>query len=159
MLKEIIGSVGGVLVGVAIVYGGYRMYKYIKSQETKKNEDVFTSKLKEQEVQIQRFNDLIANQYYVRLLTSKELTSWFKANHALVAQNTKMIITIPTVENMRGLGYPADNDIDDDSNILQLFYDEESGEVLKIRLVNFTDIDSNLQACLIEHEGMLVVTD
>jgi hypothetical protein len=70
-----------------------------------------------------------------------------------------MIITTPTEENMRGLGYPADNDLDVDTNIIQLFYDDEAGNALLVRLVNFTDIDSNLQAKLIEQEGMIVVTD
>lgn len=159
LMKEILFCAGGVVVGAAICYGGYRLYKYYKKQQEVKEPDVFAEKLKSQEEQSQRLNDLIANQIYVDLLTTKELTGWFKVNKSKVASDAKMIITTPTADNMRGLGYPGDSNLDVDTNILQLFYDENSGDALLVRLVNFTDIDSNLQAKLIEQEGMIVVTD
>lgn len=159
MMKEVLACAGGVVVGVAICYGGYRLYKYYKGQNERKEKDIFVDKLKKREAQSQRLKDLIANQTYVELLTTKELTSWFKVNRDKVAADAKMIIITPTEDNMRGLGYPADTDLDVDSNIVQLFYDEELGNALLVRLVNFTDIDTNLQAKLIEQEGMIVVTD
>lgn len=161
MMKEVLACAGGVAVGVAICYVGYRyIYKpYVAKKEASKEEDVFAEKLKAKEEKSQKLKDLIANQTYVELLTTKELTGWFKDNRDKVAANAKMIITTPTEENMRGLGYPAQTDLDVDTNIVQLFYDEESGNALLVRLVNYTDIDSNLQAKLIEQEGMIVVTD
>ncbi len=159
MMKEVLACAGGVVVGVAICYGGYRLYKYYKSQNEEKEKDIFAEKLKAKEVQCQKLKDLIANQTYVELLTTKELTNWFKENKNRVATSAQMIITTPTVENMRGLGYPAETALDAETNIVQLFYDEESGNALLIRLVNYTDIDSNLQAKLIENEGMIVVTE
>lgn len=159
MMKEILACAGGVVVGVAICYGGYRLYKYYKAQTENNEKDEFAEKLKEKEAQSQKLKDLIANQSYVELLTTKELTSWFKENKNRVDSDAQMIITTPTVENMRGLGYPAETNLDVDTNIVQLFYDEESGSALLVRLVNYTDIDSNLQAKLIENEGMIVVTD
>lgn len=147
-----------------VVVGSFRrirdcFYKYYKSQSEDKEKDVFAEKLKAKEVQNQKLKDLIANQTYVELLTTKELTTWFKENKSRFAANAQMLITTPTVENMRGLGYPVESDIDADANIIQLFYDEESGNALLVRLVNYTDIDSNLQAKLIENEGMIVVTE
>lgn len=159
MMKEVLACAGGVVIGGAICYGGYRLYKYYKEQNDEKEKDIFAEKLKVREAQSQKLKDLIANQIYVELLTTKELTGWFKANRDKVAADAKMIITTPTEDNMRGLGYPADTDLDVDTNIIQLFYDEESGNALLVRLVSFTDIDSNLQAKLIEQEGMIVVTD
>jgi hypothetical protein len=159
MVKEVFAVAGGIVVGAAICYGGYCLYKYYKSKNSEQEEDVFAEKLKSREDKAQKLNELIANQTYVELLTAKELTGWFKANRNKVSSNAKMIITTPTEENMRGLGYPADNDLDVDTNIIQLFYDDEAGNALLVRLVNFTDIDSNLQAKLIEQEGMIVVTD
>lgn len=159
MMKEVLACAGGVVVGVAICYGGYRLYKYYKSHNEEKEKDVFAEKLKTKEIQCQKLKDLIANQTYVELLTAKELTNWFKENKNRVATSAQMIITTPTVENMRGLGYPAETDLDTETNIVQLFYDEELGSALSIRLVNYTDIDSNLQAKLIENEGMIVVTE
>lgn len=159
MMKEVLACAGGVVVGVAICYGGYRLYRYYKEQNEKKEKDVFAEKLKAKEEKVQRLKDLIANQTYVELLTTKELTNWFRENRSKVASDAKMIITTPTEDTMRGLGYPAETDLDVDTNIVQLFYDEERGDALLVRLVNYTDIDSNLQAKLIEQEGMIVVTD
>lgn len=166
MMKEVLRAfaVGvsfavGVFFGGVICYGGYRLYKYYKEQNETKEKDIFAEKLKAKEAQSQKLKDLIANQTYVELLTTKELTSWFKENKNRVAANAQMIITTPTVENMRGLGYPAETDLDAETNIVQLFYDEESGKALLIRLVNYAGIDSNLQAKLIENEGMIVVTE
>ena len=158
-MKEVLACAGGVVVGVAIFYGGYRLYKYYEAQKKDKDKDIFAEKLKVKEEQSQRLKDLIANQTYVELLTSKELTGWFKENRHKVNGNAKMIITTPTEDNMRGLGYPAETDLDADTNIVQLFYDEDAGNALLVRLVNYTDIDSNLQAKLIEQEGMIVITD
>lgn len=158
MLKEALAIGGGIVVGVALCYGGYRLYKYYSEKNSTKDEDVFAEKLKEKEVQAQKLNELISKQTYVEFLTAKELTSWFKANRDTVPENAKMIITKPTPENMKGLGYLGENDLDVDTNIIQVFYDDVSGEVYKIRLVNYTDIDSNLQAQLIEQDGMIVVT-
>lgn len=159
MMKEVLACAGGVVVGVVICYGGYRLYKYCKAQKTEKDKDIFAEKLKVKEEQNQRLKDLIANQTYVELLTSKELTGWFKENRNKVNGSAKMIIITPTEDNMRGVGYPAETDLDADTNIVQLFYDEDAGNTLLVRLVNYTDIDSNLQAKLIEQEGMIVVTD
>lgn len=159
MMKEVLFCTGGVVVGVAICYGVYRFYKYYKLQNVDNESDIFAEKLRVKEARSQKLRDLIANQTYVELLTTKELTTWFRDNKKNVASNAKMIILMPTEDNMRGLGYPAETDLDADTNVVQLFYDEESGNSLLIRLVNFTDIDSNLQAKLIENEGMIVVTE
>lgn len=158
MLKEALAICGGIVVGIAICYGGYRLYKYYSEKNSTKDEDVFAEKLKEKEAQAQKLNELISNQAYVEFLTANELISWFKANRDTVPEKAKMIITKPTLENMRGLGYLGENDLDLDTNIVQVLYDDVSGEVYKIRLVNYTDIESNLQSKLIETDGMFVVT-
>ena len=158
MMKEMLPYVGGMIVGAAICYGGYRLYKYYKKENIKEENDIFEEKLKLKEIKSEKLNDLIRNQKYVNLLTSKELTSWFKQNQNKVEEKAKMLIVIPTQDNMSGLGYPKESDIDTEANIIQLFYDEDKGKVLLIRLISYTDIDSNLQAKLIEQDGMIVVT-
>lgn len=158
VLKEVLAIGGGIALGLFICYEVYRFYKHCSKKKTQSHEDVFVAKLKKKEVQDKKFNDLVANQTYVELLTAKDLTAWFKENRSSVPGNAKMIIIIPTVDNMKGLGYYGDNDLDADTNVVQIFYDEESSEVYKIRLVNFANIESNLQAQLIEQDGMIVVT-
>lgn len=158
-MKEVLLCTGGAVLGAAICYGAYRFYKYYKLQNANNGSDIFAEKLKVNEAKNNKLRDIIANQTYVELLTPKELTTWFKDNKKNVLPNAQMIILTPTEDNMRGLGYPAETGLDVETNIVQLFYDEKSGNSLLIRLVNFTNIDSNLQAKLIENEGMIVVTE
>lgn len=156
-MKEALTFSSGVVCGISISFLGSSIYKYYKSQKIKKNNDIFTDKLNTEREH--KFQNLITNQTHVNVLTTKELTGWFKKNREKVDKNAKMIIITPTEDNMRGLGYPRETNLDIETNIIQLFYDEESGNALLIRLVNFIDIDSNLQAKLIEQEGMIVVID
>lgn len=159
MLKEAMFFGCGIVVGVAVCYTGYRLYKYYTEKGSVTEDDVFEKKLGKNELQAKRFNELISNQTYVEFLTAKELTAWFKDNRSSVPENAKMIILIPTEEHMKGLGYLGENELDENTNIIQVFYNENSGDVYKIRLVSYTDIESNLQANLIEQDGMIVVTD
>ena len=159
MIREALAWIGGIIAGGLICYGGYRLYKYCKVQKVKKYKNIFEKKGKVKEKKTHEFKSLIADRSYVELLTAKELTAWFKENRSKVAEDAKMIITLPTTENMKGLGYLDETGLNEDKSIVQLFYDEETGNALLIRLVNYTDIDSNLQAKLIEQEGMIVVTD
>ena len=120
---------------------------------------MFSKKVKKHEEKKQKLNDLITNQTYVELLTARELTDWFRKKIEKVISKAKMMVLVPSEEHMRGLGYPAETDIDVDTNVVQLFYDEDTNEAVLVRLVNYTDIESNLQARLIENDGMLVVTE
>lgn len=159
MTKEVLACAGGIVVGVAICYAGYRLYKCHLVQNEESTKNFSAEKVKVKDVKSQRLADLIADQTYVELLTTRELTRWFKENRSRVASDAKMLIVTATKEHMQGLGYPAETDLDEDTNLVQLFYDEENGDALLIRLVNYVDIDSNLHAKLIEREGMIVVTD
>ena len=163
MLKETLLFAGGVAVGAAVIYGAYRYYQYHKTTDVSSstNRDVFAERLKTKEEKAAKLAELISNQTYVELLTSKELTAWFRENIPQFGENVKMMVVTPTEEHMEGLGYPTANELDINANILQLiFKDSEKDEikVLKTRLINFTDIDSNLQAHLIEQDGMIIVT-
>jgi transposase len=158
MLKEVLAVGGGIVVGVAICYVGYRVYKNHSEKNAQKEKDFFAEKLKEKEAQAKRFSDLLSSQIYVENLTAKDLTAWFKENRNTVPEDAKMIIITPTEANLKGLGYSADSDLDIDTNVIQVFYNDVTSEVYKNRLVNFTNIESNLQAQLIEQDGMMVVT-
>lgn len=163
MLKETLLFASGVAAGAVVIYGAYRYYQYHKTTDASSstNRDIFAERLKAKEEKATKLAELISNQTYVELLTSKELTAWFRKNISQFGENVKMMVVTPTEEHMEGLGYPTANELDINTNILQLiFKDSEKDEikVLKTRLINFTDIDSNLQAHLIEQDGMLIVT-
>ena len=159
MTKEILTFAGGIVIGVAVGYGIYKLYKYNKAQTTHNDENDLSNSVKNIDKSEQKFQDLVSNQTYVELLTAKELTRWFREKRSQVNKEAKMVITIPTEQNMRGLGYPIGTNLDVNSNIIQMFYDDQKGEAILTRLVSYMDIDSNLQAKLLEQDGMLVVTD
>lgn len=151
-------AVGVVVAGAAIYY----VYNKKKNQELDREAEAsrkFADKLKNSKESGKSLKELLATQAYVDLLTTKELTSWFRNNQDGIESEYKMIISIPTEDIITGLGYSKDIEIDPNKNVLQMFYDGEKKKVLKIRLVNFTDIESNLQAHLIEEDGMLVVSN
>jgi hypothetical protein len=160
MLKTILPfGIGFAVGGMAI----YAAYKYFKSKdpnnEKLRKEAEYEAKTKLAEERLKKLHDLINNQSYVENLSSKDLSAWFKENKAEFGEGVKMIIAVPTDDALKGLGYPITEPIDKDKNILQWFYDENAGKVLKIRLVNFTNIDSNFQTHLLENNGMIVVAE
>ena len=159
MMKEVFSCAGGIVVGVAICYGGYRLYQYYRKQDLEKERKFSAEILKEKEKSSQKLKELIKDQTYVELLTARELTKWFRENRSRVDGNARMVIMTPTDDYLRGLGYPAENQLDIETNLLQLFYDDETGSAIMIRLINYTDIESNLQAKLMEQDGMIIVTD
>lgn len=133
----------------------------LEETKQKTESESFAEKLKVKEEKAAKLAELISNQTYVELLTSKELTTWFRENISQFGENVKMMVVTPTEEHMGGLGYPTTNELDINTNVLQLIFEDSENDtikVLKTRLINFTDIDSNLQAHLIEQDGMLIVT-
>ena len=154
-----IGITVGVVVAGAAIYYVYNKKKNIEIEREAEASEKFAEKLRSKKSSVKSLKELLVTQAYVDLLTSKELTNWFRDNQDGLETSYKMIISIPTEDIINGLGYTKDVDIDPDKNVLQLFYDDENKKVLKIRLVGFTDIESNLQAHLLEEDGMLVITN
>lgn len=163
MWKQTVALCGGILVGAACIGLGIYCYKKYMASKNISNEEVsdnkFAKRIKEMQDTDKKFEDLLSSQSYVDVLTAKELTSWFRANRNDIKKGEKMIIAYPTVEILKGLGYFSNEVLDVNTNIIQLFYNDNTSEVSKIRLVNFSEIESNLQATLIEQDGMMVVTD
>lgn len=163
MIRNEIAFAVGIAVGIiavgSVVYFIYaQRKKNISVDKEKEASKMFSEKLRQKASAEKDLDDLIKNQTYVDLLTSKELTLWFKENISAFPNSIKMIISVPTEETLRGIGYSITESIDPEKNVIQLFYDDEKKEVAKIRLVNYTNIESNLQAHLIEENGMIVVT-
>lgn len=160
VLKSILPFGIGVVIGGVAIYG---VYKYFKSKdpnnEKLKKEAEFEAKTKIAEERVKRFHELLESKFSVSNLTAKDMSDWFKEYKANFLTSTKMIIAIPTDDVMKGLKYPTTESLDKDKNLLQWFYDDETGKVLKIRLVTFENIESNFQAHLLENNGMLVVTE
>lgn len=160
MLKTILPFGIGVAIGSVAVYGVYKCLKNKDPNNEKlRKEAEYEAKVKYEAEKRKRFQDLIKNQSVVENLTSKDMSEWFKNHKSEVPANAKMIIAFPSDEVFKGLKYPTTESLDKEKNILQWFYDSENGKVLKIRLVNFSNIDSNFQAHLLENNGMIIVSE
>ena len=153
-------AVGVVAVGIGMaVYYYYRKKQTVNTDKEAAASEKFTELLKVSEGSKKSLKELTENRMNVELLTVKEITGWFKENKNDLPDNIKMIVFIPTEKMLKGLGYAITERIDPDRNIIQLFYDDEKKEAVRIRLVHYSDIDSNLQAHLIEEDGMIVITE
>lgn len=153
-------------IGIGVAIGGiafYAVYKFLKSKdpnnEKLRKEAEYEAKTKLAEERKRKLDELLKTQSSVETLTSKEVSAWFKENKDSFTGNIKMIIAIPTDEILKGLQYPTSEEISKDKNLLQWFYDDANGKVLKIRLITYANIDSNFQAHLLENNGMLVIKE
>ena len=153
-------------IGIGVAIGGiafYAVFKLLKSKdpnnEKLRKEAEYEAKTKLAEERKRKLDELLKTQSSVETLTSKDVSVWFKENKDSFTGNIKMIIAIPTDEILKGLQYPTSEEISKDKNLLQWFYDESNGKVLKIRLITYENIDSNFQAHLLENNGMLVIKD
>ena len=113
---------------------------------------------------MQAYKDIEVELHYrvdisFNVFRNRRLQEWFKENKNSFDNNVKMIVAIPTDEIIKGLQYSVTEPLDKDKNILQWFYDAETGKVLKIRLIHFLSIDTNLQSLLLENEGMIVIKE
>ena len=151
-------TVGVIAVGAVAYYIYTQKKKTVSGDKEAEGSKKFSEKLKQNVSGTKSLEGLIQSQVFVDLLTSKDLTDWFKENKNDFPESIKMIISVPTEENLKGMGYAITKIIDPQKNIIQLFYDDEKKEVIKIRLVNYANIETNLQAHLIEENGMIVVT-
>ncbi len=153
----------GVAVGVVAVVIAYKVYSDKKTQrecnQTSASEKSFAEQLEKEKQAERKIEELISKRTFVDVLTIQELTNWFREKKSQYPNSPKMIISTPDEKTMRGLGYKATTEMDLKSNILQFFYDDNSKTVLDIRIVGFNEIESTLEAQLLEHDGMIVLTD
>lgn len=86
-----------------------------------------------------------------------ELNKWFRNQPAALEDGVGMVYAIPSTQNLNSVGIFFDEDISEDNCLLQYFYSLNSGEILGIRIVYFDNIESNFQAKLTEHGGIIRV--
>lgn len=91
-------------------------------------------------------------------INPKVLDTWFKEKSDAMMEGVIRIYAIPSADILNHLGYHFEDCLDEDKNLLQYYYDSKTGDILGFRVVQFDSIDSNFQAYLIEHNGMIKVT-
>lgn len=95
--------------------------------------------------------------YIEGIINPKILNQWFKEHDDSMAANVTRIYAIPNTDIVNHLGYHFEENLDPEKNLIQCYYETETGDVLGLRVVQFENIDSNLQAYLLEHDGLIKV--
>lgn len=96
-------------------------------------------------------------EYIAGVITPQILNQWFKEREDAMADNVTRIYAIPNADFVEHLGYHFEENLDPEKNLIQCYYDTASGDILGLRVVQFDSINSNLQAFLLEHDGMIKV--
>lgn len=85
------------------------------------------------------------------------LNQWFKEREGAMSNGITRIYAIPSLDILEHLGYHFEDSLDEDKYLLQYYYETQTGDILGFRVVQYDSIDSNFQAFLIEHNGMIKV--
>lgn len=96
-------------------------------------------------------------EYIDGIVTVKKLNEWFRNRNDAMNDDAVKVYAIPTDDIIKHLGFQFDESLDQDNNLLQYYYNNNTNDILGFRVVHFDDIDSNFQACLIENNGILKV--
>lgn len=150
MWKEIIGVTVGVGIGIGIV-------KILSDRKKEEGKDLVAVELKNNvENRLKEFSGLLQEQLVVEYLSGDELSKWFKENSELDGEGVNKIIAYPTKDVINGLGYEFNSELDTNKSMIQLFYNTEAEEIVKMRFISFAEIDSKLEE-LLKKDGMLVI--
>lgn len=98
-------------------------------------------------------------EYIDGVVNPKILNQWFKERKDAMADGVTRIYAIPNDDILEHLGYHFEEKLDTEKYLIQCYYEDETGDVLGLRVVQFENIDSNLQACLLGHNGMIKVKE
>ena len=95
--------------------------------------------------------------YFEGVINPKILDQWFKERDDAMDSNVTRIYAIPNADIVEHLGYHFEESLDPENNLIQCYYETETGNNLGLRVIQFEKIDSNFQAYLLEHNGMIKV--
>ena len=97
-------------------------------------------------------------EYIEGTINPQMLNQWFKDKEDAMGKDVTRIYAIPSSEILNHLGYRHfEDDLDENKNLLQYYYVTDTGDILDLRIIQFDNIDSNFQAYLLEHNGMIKV--
>ncbi len=93
-------------------------------------------------------NDLEQKIEYVGKIDAKSLNEWFKSRPDAMDDSVTRVYAWPNKELFNGLGYCLQEDLDSERYLLQFYYDNESNDIIGLRIVEFDAIDESLKSKL-----------
>lgn len=95
----------------------------------------------------------------IDVLTYKEVSVLFKDNISKYPTNTKMALMLLNEKNLNQLQQSDLCGLDTDKNLIVAFYNSDTSSILDVHIIQFNEIDTNLQALLIEKEGIVLIEE
>lgn len=96
---------------------------------------------------------------FIENLDGKNLSNWFKLHSKNLPSGSKMIISYPDKQIISSFGINTDIELNSSKNIIQFIYDDRSKYILSFRIIEFKNIDTELQANLEEHDGIIHIVN
>ena len=90
-------------------------------------------------------------------VTAKKLNEWFRENPEAMADGVTRVYAWPEMRLLNGLGYCLQEDWDKDTYLLQFYFDNETSDILGLRIVEFDSIDSDFESKLDNAGGVIRV--
>ncbi len=91
------------------------------------------------------------------VVTFTEIYKWLKENGKEIDEKHKCVIAYPDTKTLYNLGYRLSREYSRESNLLQFFYDEETGSVEDLHIISFAKIETSFQQQIEEHDGFMVI--
>ena len=148
MMKSSTAIILGVGIGVAVSAigsGCYYYYRHKKQLEEKA------------ELLNRNTEELLNKKEHVNKLNSSDIVEWFK-NNVIEGSDISCVVSKPIERVLTGLGCKVDKDIYGDNALIQMLYDTQNKKAVKIRLIEYDNIDTNLETQIDESNGFMVVT-
>ena len=102
-------------------------------------------------------NDLEQKIEYVGKIDAKSLNEWFKDKPEAMEDGVTRVYAWPNKELLNGLGYCLQEDLDKEMYLLQFYYDNESNDIIGIRIVEFDWIEPSFKSKLDSAGGVIRV--
>lgn len=102
-------------------------------------------------------NDLEQKIEYVGKADAKSLNEWFKDRPESVDEGVTRVYAWPNKDLLNGLGYCLQEDLDKEMYLLQFYYDNESNDIIGIRIVEFDSIEESFKSKLNSAGGVVKV--
>ena len=94
-------------------------------------------------------------EYIPNILSAPILLDWFRQHEDAMTDNAIRVLATPTLEILERYGYITRTPLDTNKNILQLYLNRDTRDVMGMRIVRGEGINSELQSMLLEHGGEL----
>ena len=93
--------------------------------------------------------------YISGVVNPQILNQWFKERKDAMEDDVTRMYIIPKEDIIKHMGYHFEDELDEEKNLIQCYYETKTGNILGIRIVQFDNINSNFQAVLLQHNGIL----